>query len=411
MYKRFIFDVLKLRMQSAPVMLLVGPRQCGKTTLAQLLGKELDMAYVSFDDISTMAMAQFDPIGFVKNQPKPVIIDEAQRAPELFLPIKVDVDKDRQPGRYLLTGSANPLLAPKLGDALTGRIGICNLWPLSQGELRGSRETFIDRLLSDEPWQGNYQSMPQSEIINLVALGGFPAIHTASSEKERQDWCNDYLFNMLQKDVNELSKIEHFSQMPALFYGLANRVGSTLNVDELSRLIHASSSTVRRYMQLLQNLFLLYKLPAWNKNNDKKLVKSPKVYFSDTAFLLHTLGIDEQKVATIPNVLGHMIENFVVMEVVKQATWSQTTPTLYHYRQEKEKGTEVDLVLETRSGKICGIEIKMADMVRGNDLKGLTALKEQAGEAFHCGIVLYTGNQLLRFGDSFWGIPLRALWS
>lgn len=409
MYKRNILDFLQRRMASQRVMILVGPRQCGKTTMVKLFGEQHEMNYVSFDDITNLGAAQFDPVGYLNQQRKPLVIDEAQRVPELFLPIKVDVDHHNVPGRYLLTGSANPLLVPKLGDALTGRMGFCHLFPLSQGELLGIKENFIEHLFHNKPWKPEYPSISKVELLNKISLGGFPAVIAAKTEEDRRFWCNDYLFNALQKDINELSKIEKFAQMPALFYGLANRVGSTLNMDELGRMTHTSSTTIRRYMQLLESLFLLYRLPSWSKNFDKRLVKSPKIYFTDTALLMHVLALNKEYILNLPHLLGHMAENFVIMEVVKQSTWSSEVPSLYHFRQERDGATEVDLVLETHSGKLAGIEIKIREVVRGNDLKGLTALKKHAKDSFYKGIVLYTGNKTIPFGD-FWAVPITALW-
>lgn len=395
-------------MKSMPALLVIGPRQCRKTTLVKMIGKDLNMGYLSCDDLPTLASIEFDSVGFLREQVKPLIIDEAQRAPELFLPTKVDIDSHRQAGRYLLTGSANLLLAPKLGDSLTGRMGICNLWPLSQGELIGIQERLIEKLFKEEPFEAKYPSISQLDLIRKLQLGGFLALHTASSAQERREWCNDYLFNALQKDINDLSKIEHFSQMPSLLYGLANRVSSPININALTDLIRTSEATIRRYIELLKSLFLLYPLAAWSRNLDKKLAKAPKIYFSDSALLLHVLDFDEQKLLKIPNVLGQVFENFVIMEIVKQATWSSQPIKLYHYRTHDKE--EVDLILEGPSGKIIGIEIKLADIVCKDDLKGLMSLKEYAGDNFHKGIILYTGNSVLPFGP-FSAIPLTALWS
>lgn len=408
-YHRNIFEVLLRRLGSMPVMLVIGPRQCGKTTMVKMVAQKKNMYYLSFDDITTLASVQFDPVGFLKERKKPLIIDEAQRAPELFLPIKSEIDSDRKPGIYILTGSANPLLVPHLGDALTGRMGICNLWPLSQGELLGIKETFIDRVFDKKSWSSEYPLLSKKELLQKIALGGFPTLHTLNSEQERREWCNDYLFNALQKDINELSKIERFSQIPALFNGIANRVGSTLNIEELSRIAHTSPATVRRYMQLLESLFLLYRVSAWSKNRDKKLVKSPKIYFSDTALLMHILGINEERLFNLPNLFGHVAENFVIMEIVKQITWSDQAPYLYHFRQ--ENGAEVDLVLETFSGKLVGIEIKISEVVRENDLKGLLALKELSKETFYQGIIFYMGDKVVPFGNNCYAIPISALWA
>lgn len=408
MFPRNIFPTLERRLKNMPVILVVGPRQCGKTTISKAIGQELDMGYISCDNITTLASIQFDPVGFIENQTKPLIIDEAQRAPEIFLPIKVDVDENRIPGRYLLTGSANPLLVPNLGDALTGRIGICNMWPLSQGEIRGKKEKFLSKALGDDLWSGKYKSQSQHEIIEMLMKGGFPNVVVAKTAEERREWCNDYLFNALQKDINDLSKIEHFSQMPALLYGIASRIGSTLNVNSLTNLIRTSEATIRRYIELLKSLFLLYSLPSWSRNMDKKLSKAAKIYFSDSALLLQSMDFDEQRLLRLPNVLGQVFENFVVMEIVKQATWSSEPCKLYHYRTQDQK--EVDIVLEMPSGKITGIEIKLSSVVREDDLKGLVSLKEYSGTDFHKGIIFYTGDTVQTFGNSFTALPIAALW-
>ena len=409
MFRRNISATLQRRLKSMPVMLITGPRQCGKTTLSKALGVDLEMGYISCDNIATLASIQFDPAGFLNNQKKPLIIDEAQRVPELFLPIKVDVDDNRHPGRYLLTGSANPLLVPHLGDGLTGRMGICNMWPLSQGEIRGVKECFLETLFGTEQWKSEYPAQSQHETVEMLLKGGFPSVIAAISSVERREWCNDYLFNALQKDINDLSKIEHFSQMPSLLYGIANRIGSPLNVNSLTDLIRASEPTVRRYIELLKNLFLLYPLSSWSRNIDKKLSKASKIYFSDTALLLQSLDFDEERLLKLPSVLGQVFENFIVMELVKQITWSQEQLKLYHFRTHDQK--EVDIVLESPSGNVVGIEIKLSSIVRKDDLKGLMALKESCGNDFHKGIVLYTGDKTLPFGDSFTALPITALWA
>jgi len=409
-YSRFLKEILFRRLKFFPVVLLVGPRQSGKTTLTKQLGHKLGLDYASFDDINNLIGVQLDPIGYLNNLNKPLILDEVQRAPEIFLPIKADVDKHRHSGRYILTGSANPLLVPKVGDALTGRMAICNLWPLSQGEILGVREKFLERLLTEKGWPKSFPDLDQEELINKLFIGGFPALQEAPSDGDRKAWCNNYLSLALQKDINDLSKVEAFAHLPALLYGLASRVGSTLNYEELSRLAKTASTSIRRYTQLLESLFLLYRLPAWSPNIDKQLTKSPKVHFSDTALLLHVLNLNKDQLKNTPNVLGHVVENFIVMECVKQATWHESSPKLFHYRSEKEKGTEVDVVVESE-GKIAGIEIKLSSVIRSDDIRGLKALQDTAKKAFFKGVILYMGNRVLPLGEKISAIPISAVWS
>ena len=314
-FPRFLLDVLNRRMVFFPVTLLVGPRQSGKTTLTKKIANEQGMRYSSFDDLNNLVGVQLDPIGFLDSLKKPVVLDEIQRAPELLLPIKVDVDNHRLPGRYILTGSANPLVVPKLGDALTGRMAICHMWPLSQSEIYGEPNQFLDLLFQEGGLGEKFPSLDHTALVKKLFLGGFPAMQQASSDEERKFWCNSYLSLTLQKDIHELSKIEGFAHLPALLYGLASRVGSTLNIEELSRLAKTGSTSVRRYIQLLESLFLLYRLPAWSPNHDKRLAKSPKIHFSDTALLLHTLNLTPSQLSSNPSIVGHVLENFVVMEL------------------------------------------------------------------------------------------------
>ncbi len=408
-YPRFLRDTLLERMKFFPVLLVIGPRQAGKTTLIKKFGKELELTYSSFDDLNNLVGVQLDPIGFLDHLKKPLILDEVQRAPEIFLPLKADVDENRIPGRYILTGSANPLLVPKVGDALTGRMAICNMWPLSQGEIIGVKETFLDILFSSDALPSELPRFDQKELLTKLFLGGFPALHTSSDKGYHKAWCNDYLSLSLQKDINDLAKIEGLAHLPVLLYGLAARIGSTLNNEDLSRLAKVASSSLKRYLQLLESLFLLYRLPAWSPNIDQRLVKAPKIYFTDTALLLHVLNMDQEQLGSNPHLLGHMLENFVIMECVKQATWAQSEPKLSHYRQDGDKGTEVDIVLES-AGKVVGIEIKLSSLVRPDDIKGLNSLKELAGKSFHKGIVLYMGNRVLPLGDKLQAVPINALW-
>ena len=282
------------------------------------------------------------------------------------------------------------------------------MWPLSQGEIHGVKENFLRTLCGNGNWKTEYPILSQHEIVVILMKGGFPSVAVAKSSEERREWCNDYLFNALQKDINDLSKIEHFSQMPSLLYGIANRIGSPLNVNSLTDLIRASEATIRRYIELLKSLFLLYSLPSWSRNIDKKLSKASKIYFSDTALLLQSMDFDEVRLLKLPNVLGQVFENFIVMELVKQAGWSSEPVKLYHYRTHGQK--KVDIVLETPSGKVIGIEIKLSSIVRKDDLKGLMSLKEYCGADFHKGIIFYTGDKRLPFGDSFTALPVTALW-
>lgn len=410
MYRRNILTRLIECMEHSPVVLLLGARQTGKTTLVKAVSERYSHSYVTLDDMFVQGAAITDPVGFVQSLSKPVIIDEVQRAPKIFLPVKKDVDENRLSGRYLFTGSANPLVLPKLGDSLAGRMQLINLWPLSQGELRDRKEDFVDRIFSDESLDYSECRITKQELLSVVFRGGYPALQSLSTEVQRYDWCNGYLSTLIQKDITDLAKIENIHAIPNLLKILASRCGSTLNERALSRDIGLPFTTLRRYLQLLHNLFFIVTLPGWFRNVEKRIVKSPKIYFVDTAILLHILGFDEKRLVDNPKLFGHVVENFVIGEILKQLSWSSSIVQSYHFRLH-DGGMEVDLVLENRAGQVVGIEVKSSETVVADDFKSLKELQKTVGKDFVRGILLYTGNKQGSFGSNLDAIPISALWS
>ncbi len=410
-YPRHLHSHISTSLEESPVVLLTGPRQSGKTTLMTQIGRELGFDFISFDSIASQSAALRDPVGFVDSLRKPVILDEVQRVPEIFLPIKVDVDQNRHiNGRYALTGSANPLLVPKLGDALTGRMLLMQLWPLSQGELIGKEESFLDRVFADD--FGPIQVIPFSkqELLGKVCLGGFPGMHAARSARARQAWCDSYLSLALQKDVQELAQIEGLAQMPKLLQLFATRVGSTLNYSDFANSADIPLTSLRRYTQLLHSLFILHSVQPWSRNLGKRLTKAPKVYFIDTGILLYTLNFDEQRLEGMPSIFGGVAENFVVNEILKQVTWSRKRVQVFYCRL-RDGQAEIDIILEDERGKVVGIEVKTSETPRSDDFKHLRALKEAVGSDFLRGIVLYSGKDKVPFGDGNWAVPISHLWN
>lgn len=408
--KRNIFNRILKGLSFSPVVLVTGPRQAGKSTLVKELAALQNLEYISFDEISYLAAAQSDPVGFLRSLKTPVILDEIQRVPGIFLSLKAEIDKNRKPGMYLFTGSANPLFVPNLGDALTGRMVMYELWPFSQGELEGRKEDFLDKIFTQKFAPGAHQTpCSKKDILDRILIGGFPLLQQIVGPRERGDWCNGYLLSALQKDIQDLARIEGSAHLPNLLLTLASRVGSTLNVSDISRVISTPVTTIRRYLQLLHSLYLLYTLPPWHLNVSKKIIKSPKVYITDTALLLSILRFNRDYLEANPLVLGCIVENFVVMELVKQSTWCEEPVQLYHFRT--ENGKEVDVVLENAAGEVVGLEIKFKESLNKNDFEGLLVLKESCGNRLKKGIVLYAGDKFLTFGDNLYGMPMSMLWS
>jgi len=410
MIRRNITDQLLAALQDTPVVLLHGARQSGKTTLVRAcVEAQLQAEYVTFDNATVLASAAADPQGFVSRSQRPFVIDEVQRLPELPLAIKASVDADRRPGRFLLTGSANVLQIPRLADALVGRIEILELWPFSQGEVDGLCDDFVAALFSDDPSAitacGRADERP---LLERLSLGGYPEAQ-ARGEGRRQAWFASYVSTILQRDVRDLAQIEGLTAMPRLLALLASRTGSLLNYADLARSVQIPQSTLKRYLALLEQTFLVQRLPPWSTNLGLRLVKSPKLYLSDTGLLLHLLNVDQARLQADPALLGHVVENLVVTELRKQTAWSAVRASLYHLRT--PTGVGVDVLLEGPGGDVVAIEIKASSTVASSDFRALRRLAEVAGSRFVRGVVLYCGDDVLPFGQRLWAVPLQALWS
>ena len=409
-FSRFILPLIKKRLIDFPVLLLIGPRQAGKTTIMSKISKEFGYSYVTFDSITDQATAMLDPAGFVNSLQKPVILDEVQRVPSIFLPIKADVDLNRDNnGQYALTGSANPLLAPKLGDALTGRMALLSLWPLSQGELIGKEEAFLNKIFAEDLGKREVIPCSKEDIVDRLLIGGFPNMHKANDEEARQAWCDSYVSLTLQKDIQQLSQIEGLAHMPQLLQIIATRVGGILNFSNLAVECQIPVTSFRRYMSLLQSLFLLHTIPAWSVNLGKRLIKSPKVYFVDTAILMHSLRFDKLRLINSPGIIGKAVENFVINELCKQISWSKKRINIFHCRF-ADNQSEIDVILEDERGKVVGIEIKASETIGPEDFRHIAKLEEVAGDKFLRGIVLYAGNSKVPFGKNRWAMPISSLW-
>lgn len=412
MFKRSIKPLLEEALKRSPVILLNGARQVGKTTLALEFFEEKNYSYISFDDELTYLQAKKDKIGFISSLQKPVIIDEIQRIPEIFRTIKSDVDKNRHPGRYLLTGSANPLLIPKLGDSLAGRMEVIDLMPLSQGEIYNHEEKFLDIIFSNKDLISPKNSLSRQELIERIIVGGYPAVQSYDGhliqEKNRMFWMRNYINLILQRDIRDLSHIEKLAEIPNLLALLASQASGLMNVASLSRDSGIAVKTLHRYLALLETIFLIYTQPAWHRNLTLRTVKAPKIYLGDTRLLSYLLDISVENILKDGIYTGRIVENFVVNELRKQATWSKKEIKFYHFRT--STGEEIDIILQDRAGNIIGIEIKSNFKVTHNDFKGLKYLKERAKDKFLKGIILYAGTQTLPFGEDLFVMPINSLW-
>lgn len=408
MYRRNIKSTVLAALNDFPVVLINGARQTGKTTLVQGLAEGPNtIRYETLDDVGLLAAVRSDPVGFIRQFREPVIIDEVQRAPEIFLPIKQAVDTHKRPGMFILTGSANVLTLPKLADSLAGRMAIITLWPLSQGEISGTIEDFIDRVFAEEFSISDPAPLTRKDLLHRIIAGGYPRALAASIPANRSLWFQSYITELLERDVRDLSQIRSVTEFPTLLRVLAARSSTLLNLAELSRSTGLQQDTLKRYYSHLQALFLVIPQPAWTANVGRRLMKTPKTTLNDAGLLAHLAGISEQRLGSDNLLLGQTIETFVVNELRKQLTWSDAGADLFHFRD--TKGNETDIVLENRAGEIVGIEVKAAASFRPEDFKGLEKLRDTARGRFKRGILLYTGDKVSPFGAHY-AIPMQSLW-
>lgn len=407
MLDRHLQPSIEAALADTPAVLVVGARQTGKTTLVRALAPPRSgSTYVTFDDLTALEAATADPGGFVAGLRGMAILDEIQKAPALLPAIKVAIDRDRRPGRFLLTGSANVLTLPKVSESLAGRMEVATLWPLSQGELARRPERFVDLVLDGK--------LPSSsaggdEVLRRVLRGGYPEAIARASADRRRAFFEAYVTTILTRDVRDIAAIEEPGALRRLLQLAAVRSASLLNHAELSRTLALPVSTLKRYLALLETLFLVREVPAWASNRGKRLARAPKLHVVDSGLAASLAGLDEEALRRDRSLLGPILESFVAAELTKQLGWSRSRPVLHHFRT--HGGREVDLVLEDPRGRVVGVEVKASATVTSSDLDGLRALAELAGKAFVQGIVLHLGANRVAFGPGLTACPLDVLWS
>lgn len=393
----------------SPVVLVEGARQTGKSVLVRdIVGRERPARYVTFDDALQLAAAQENPQDFVLHLPDPVILDEVQRVPEIFRAIKLSVDQDRRPGRFLLTGSSNVLLLPRLSDSLAGRMRRLTLWPLSQGEIGAAFEGFVDAVFAaaDPPPMSGTET--RATLADRIARGGFPEAVGLPEGSVRDGWMRDYVATLLSRDVREISAVADRVGLPRLLRLLAVRSATLLNSSDLSRGTGIPRGTIDRYTALFTTTFTVQFVPAWSGNVARRLVKSPKVLFVDAGICAYLAGIDPARMISDPDRFGPLLETFVGGELLRGIAWAADRVELLHYRD--GAGAEVDWVLEDAQGRLVGIEVKATSSPTAGDFKGLRAFAANVGRRFHRGIILHTGQASVPMGDGLWAMPVEALW-
>ena len=406
MFKRFVERRAEEALSDTPVVLIVGPRRAGKTTLVKKMG-EAGRTYITLDDQTVLEAARSDPAGFIRGLDQ-AIIDEIQRAPDLLLAIKKTVDEDYRPGRFLLTGSANVLTLPRVADSLAGRMETLEMLPLARAEIEGRTPTFLERLFEGK-LQKPSKAIVGDDLVHSVLLGGFPEAIARESERRRQDWARSYLTSVLTRDLRDIAEVEKLTELPKFVRLLAEHSSQLVNYSQFGASINVSHKTGQRYVGLLEQVFVIATLQPWFTNALKRIVKTPKLHFLDSGLLASTRGLTFDRVKADRGTFGALLESFVFSEVLKLTTASDLRLTPYHFRDRDMR--EVDIVLERDDGMIAGIEVKASATVKSGDFAGLRALAEACGDRFAFGTVLYDSTDVVPFGDRLAAAPLSCLWS
>ncbi len=380
----------------------------GKTTLVRQLIDE-SWEYITFDDLAQAEVARADPVGFIRNlPPRRIALDEVQRVPETLLAIKQAVDEDRTPGRFLLTGSANALLLPTVSDALVGTMEAVRLATLSECEIAGREPAFLRKLLRGEaPMAREFRV--RDHLAERIVTGCFPEPLSREGERRTRAWHRQYVNTLVQRDLTDLGRIGHMEAMARLLQLVAVFSGKLVNLTELGGRLGLNRPTIGRYLALLEQLFLVERLPAWHAHEYKRLVKTPKMHAADTGMMCALRGITRHRLLENPVDFGLLLESFVYNELRKQALWEEDPISFHHYR-DKDK-VDVDIVMESANGGCYAVEVKAAATLRSVDFLGLKRFQRVSGARFRMGVLLYDGDHTTAFGNGLFAVPLSALWS
>jgi len=411
MIRRYLQDVILESLRHFPVALLMGSRQVGKSTLAQaLIESSWSATYLTLDDRALLDAALRDPDGFISGTPTPAVIDEIQRAPDLMRAIKKVVDRDRKPGTFLLTGSANILTLSSVSESLAGRVALHTLYPFCWPELLGKpKPTILKDLFERVSSKELLKKLPTSpkkdykaNMIKRILTGGYPPPVLMTSDQARSQWFSSYRQTYLERDLLNVKLIEYLPDFNRLLGLVAFRTGRLLNLSDLSREIGIPFTTLRRYMNLLEVTFQIFLLRPYFTHLGKRLLKTPKIYFGDTGMALHLMGIDEWGVLEKQGHAGPIVETWVASEILKLISVTDHRFQLYFWRT--QTGREVDFLIE-RGGKLLAIEVKWSHRIDESDITSLKQCAEDLKDKLLFSVIIYSGTEIVPISPKMIALP------
>lgn len=412
---RHLGSVIAERLREAPVVVLAGARAVGKSTVMAHCARLHGVNVVDLENLDMRRLVNTDPTLFVgADRPRPVCIDEFQH--ELFLldAIKAELNRQLKPGRYLLAGSTRYAMLPDTSQSLTGPAHVITMWPLSQGELIGHRETALDQLITDPTTlvAGNRSTTRQADYEQLILAGGYPSALVKKPEA-RSRWLQNYVNLVVQRDMAEMTKMRVRQTAPQVLRLLAEQTSQVLNVAAIANAMHTNPHSANHLIGLLESIFLVHRLEAFGTTLGARVAKSPKVHLVDSGLAAHLLRITEAKLSGLqPAVLtqfGQVLKTFTVNELIKQSGWASEMVEFSHFRT--RDGDEVDLVIEARDGRVAGVKVAASSIISDQDFRGLRILRDRLRDEFVGGVLINLGEYSATYDDRLHVLPLDRLWT
>jgi predicted AAA+ superfamily ATPase len=406
LYPRWQKATIEQMMTERRVLLLSGPRQSGKTTLARELESD-QVEYRTLDDGTLREAAENDPQGFIKRRAQTLIIDEVQRVPSLLPAIKMAVDEDTRPGQYLLTGSADIQSMPTVRESLAGRIAKIRLRPLAQGEIGKSKPLFIDAAF-EEAFSSGPARHDRDALLEIALTGGFPEPMTLP-ERGRRRWHTDYIDAILERDLKEVTRIHRKNAMRDLVNVLASWSGKFMDISAIGSGLSIRRQTIESYIYALEALYLVERVMPWTKTDYSRVGKQSKLFMADSGLMASLLQWKVDQVRFDSDRSGKIVETFAFNEIMAQVDSGKGRYELFHYRDREKR--EIDFLIEREDNALLGIEIKAGSAIGKDDFKHMAWFRDNPGRPRKfVGVILYSGEIPVSFGNGLWAVPFGLLW-